>query len=105
MAKISLVINPNRPNRHGECVVMLQISAFLKTIQVPTDVTVLKENWIKPGQILGGKTGDKLSASKNIRLTQIKNGCDVKMINNQTQVDKMDVNQLKKFLLSEKEEI
>jgi len=105
MAKLSLVITPNRPNRHGECVVMLQISAHLKTIQVPTDVTVLKENWIKPGQILGGKTGDKLSASKNIRLTQIKNGCDVKMINNQAQVDKMDVNQLKKFLLSEKEEI
>jgi len=105
MAKISLAITPNRPNRHGECVVMLQISAHLKTIQVPTDVTVLKENWIKPGQVLGGKTGDKLASQKNIRLTQIKNGCDLKMINNQEKVSKMDVNQLKKYLLSEKEEV
>ena len=103
MAKISLVIIPSRPNRHGECVVMLQISAHLKTIRVPTDVTVTKENWMKTGQVLGGKTGDKLALSKNIRLTQIKNGSDLKIINNQDKVDLMDVDQLKSFLLSEKE--
>ncbi|HEY5510692.1 MAG TPA: site-specific integrase [Prolixibacteraceae bacterium] len=105
MAKVSLVIIPSRPNRHGECVVMLQISALLKTIRVPTDVTVLKENWLKTGQVLGGKTGDKLAASKNIRLTQIKNGCDLKIINNQDKVDLLEVDQLKNFLLSEKEVI
>lgn len=103
MAKVSLVIIPSRPNRRGECVVMLQISAHLKTIRVPTDVTVTKENWIKTGQVQGGKTGDKIAASKNVRLTQIKNGCDLKIINNQDKVDLMDVDQLKSFLLSEKE--
>jgi len=105
MAKVSLVIIPSRPNRHGECVVMLQISAHLKTIRVPTDVTVLKENWIKTGQVTGGKNGDKLSVSKNVRLTQIKNGCDLKIINNQEKVDLLEVDQLKNFLLSEKEVI
>jgi hypothetical protein len=103
MAKVSLVIISSRPNRHGECVVMLQISAHMKTIRTPTDVSVAKENWIKTGQVLGGKTGDKLALSKNVRLTQIKNGCDIKIINNQERVDKMDIDQLKKFLLSEKE--
>lgn len=102
MAKVSLAIIPNRPNRHGQYVVMLQIAAHNKSIRTPTDVSVLKENWIKKdGLVLGGKTGDKLASSKNVRLTQIKNGCDVKMINNQEQVDKMDVQSLKKFLLSE----
>lgn len=102
MAKVSLTIIPNRPNRHGQYVVMLQIAAHNKSIRTPTDVTVLKENWIsKVGLVLGGKTGDKLASSKNVRLTQIKNGCDVKMINNQDRVDKMDIQSLKKFLLSE----
>ena len=91
MAKVSLVIISSRPNRHGECVVMLQISAHMKTIRTPTDVSVAKENWIKTGQVLGGKTGDKLALSKNVRLTQIKNGCDIKIINNQERVDKMDI--------------
>ncbi len=104
MAKISLVITPNRPNRYGECVIMLQISAHLKTIRIPTDVTVKKDFWIKKtGQIEGGKLGDKLASSKNVRLTQIKNDCDFKIINNADLIKSMDVNRLRKFLLSEEE--
>ncbi len=104
MAKVSLTIIQNRPNRHGEYVVMLQIAAHNKSIRTATDVTVLKENWLQnEGLVLGGKSGDKLALSKNVRITQIKNGCEVKMIRNQERVDKMDVQALKKFLLSEDE--
>jgi integrase len=106
MAKVSLVITPNRPNRYGECVVMLQISALQNTIRVPTDVTVVKEFWNKKsGLIEGGKLGDKLAASKNVRLTHIKNDCDFKIINNADLIKSMDVNRLRKFLLSEEEEV
>jgi len=102
MAKVSLTIQPTRPNRHGAFPVMLQISAHLKTILSPTDVTVKKEHWEKATRLVKpGKEGDPKAAYKNVRLTQIKNGCEVKMINNQERVDKMDVQSLKKFLLSE----
>jgi site-specific recombinase XerD len=104
MAKVSLTIQPTRPNRHGAHPVMLQISAHLKTILSPTDVTVKKEHWEKATRLVkSGKEGDPKAAYKNVRLTQIKNGCEVKMINNQERVDKMDVQALKKFLLSENE--
>ncbi len=104
MAKITLTIIANRPNRHGEYVVHLQISSNLKTLRVPTDVTVTKDNWLKKdGQVKSGRDGDPLAANKNVRLTQIKNGCEVKIMNNQERVNKMDVYALRKFLLSEKE--
>ena len=85
---------------------MLQISALQKTIRIPTDVTVKKDFWIKKtGQVKGGKLGDKLAASKNVRLTYIKNDCDFKIINNADLIKSMDVNRLKKFFLSEEEEV
>ncbi|HWS01386.1 MAG TPA: site-specific integrase, partial [Prolixibacteraceae bacterium] len=104
MAKVSLTILANRPNRHGECVVMLQIAANRKNLRIPTDVSVAKDYWIKKEEkIKGGKDGDKQAASKNVRLTQIISACNVKMVHNQDKVDRMDVQALKKFLLSEAE--
>jgi site-specific recombinase XerD len=104
MAKVSLTIYSGRENRHGECVVQLQIAANYKIIRVPTDITVKKDHWLKlEGQVKAGKEGDPGAKDKNISLTQIKNGCDVKIRNNLEMVSKMDVKALKKFLLSEEE--
>lgn len=102
MAKISLVIIKNRPNRHGEYVVHLQISSNLKTLRVPTDVAVKGELWLKKEeQVQSGREGDPLAANKNVRLSTIKNDCNIKILNNLERVSKMDVHALKKFLLSE----
>lgn len=106
MAKVSLTILSNRADTHGEHTVMLQLSAHNKTIRVVTDVSVKKEHWLKKeGQVKSGREGDPLATNKNVRLTQIKNQCEVKMMNNPDQVSKMEVQALRKFLLSENESV
>lgn len=100
MPKLSLSINKNRPNSDGEHTIFLQLSAFSQTIRISTEVFVKKEHWMPTEEVIaGGRTGDPLSSSKNMRLSQIFQQCQIKLINNAERVAKMDVQALKKFLL------
>ncbi|HZK68304.1 MAG TPA: hypothetical protein VFC36_01775, partial [Paludibacter sp.] len=100
MANIKLVIVPEKIKKSGECVVMLQISAKHKTLRVPTEINVKPEYFVN-GLVKGGAKFDKQAQIKNIRLNEIKNDCDLRIINNSEKVKSMDVKALKKFLFAE----
>ena len=105
MAKTKLVITANRALQNGDYMIYLQFSAKGDTIRIATEVTVSKDFWIKDqGLVLGGKAGDPLAKSKNVRLTQLKNDCELKIINNPKKVERMSVKQLKAYLMSENED-
>jgi len=99
MANTKLVVIPTKIKKSGECVVMFQISANHKTVRVPTGINVRPEFFID-GKVKGGAKGDVYASVKNTRLAQIKNECDLKIINNAEKVKKMDVQALKRFLFS-----
>lgn len=101
MAKISLIITPNRPLKTGDYKVLAQISANYKTTRVATDVSVEKNNWDpKNGQVT---KGDPMYVSKNARLNQIKADADLKILQFPDKVNAMDIDQLKVYLLKGKE--
>lgn len=104
MANIKLVIVPEKIKKSGECVVMLQLSAKHKTLRVPTEINVKPEYFVN-GLVRGGAKFDKQAQIKNIRLNEIKNDCDLRIINNSEKVKSMDVQALKKFLFAEEIEV
>jgi len=102
MAKISLCITPNRSLADGSFTVYTQISANKKNLRTPTGVTVLKEHWDKKAkEVISGKKGDPLAGQKNTRLQQIINSAEVKMLQFPEKVERMDVKQLKAYLLND----
>lgn len=102
MAKLKLVINKSKTLHNGEYMVYLQISHKADTIRVATDIATNIDFWIKDlGLIQGGKKGDPQASTKNVRLTQIKNGGDLKIMKNPEKVEKMNVKQLKTYLLKD----
>jgi len=100
MANIKLVVIPTKIKKSGECVVMMQISANHKIVRVPTEINVRPE-FFQDGKVKGGAKGDNAATVKNIRLAQIKNECDLKIINNAEKVKLMDIHSLRRFLFSD----
>ncbi len=106
MAKIKLVINKSKKLHNGEYMVYQQISHKAETIRVATDITTTEDFWIKDlGLVQGGKKGDPDASTKNVILTQIKNEGDLKIMKNPEKVAKMNVHQLKSFLIEDEEEV
>ncbi len=105
MAKVKLVINLSKTLQSGEYMVYVQLSHRAETIRVATDIATNKDFWIKDqGLILGGKKGDPLAPTKNPRLNQIKNDCELKIMRFPERVEKMTVKQLKSFLMMDEED-
>lgn len=100
MANVKLVISSGKVSQNGECVVYVKITAHNGRVMHPTGVKVRPE-WWKNSLVVGGRKGDEMAQDKNVNLNKALNGCQKKIMDNQSRVKSMDAQTLEKFLFAE----